>query len=173
MDRKAAMCLIIFVFGVGCLWIKIPPNPELCALCGTGGVYHAPCVINVSTGVITELAPSAPGPGQAGEPENSREVQIFRMAEAGKIGLDIHRLPNRRTCTAYLTTSTPINRRLFCASCRKRLPREGYALLELREAGGPVIRPVEEHAAEALGEYDVSIAKQEGMTVIWVSTGPQ
>lgn len=46
-----------------------PPDPVHCALCGSGDrmTYHAPCVLNLSTGEITELRIYLPHPVLVGE----------------------------------------------------------------------------------------------------------
>ena len=175
MERKAVQIgIVVLVICCACggIW-SVPPNPESCALCGNGGSYRAPCVMNVSTGAITELAENAPGEGAAGEAEYPREAQVFRMAEGGKIGLDLRRRGNSRTCTAYLTAAEPVSGSLFCPACRKRLPGRGYVLLDLREPGKAVVFSVDGEAAEGWGEYRVIVTKQAGIPVVRLSTGPE
>lgn len=153
-----------------------PPEPELCALCGNGEgrPYHAPCVLECSTGILTELAVYDPEPTQAGElaPEQDLDRHFFQAACGGRIVRTVDRSPDLQRCTAYVPdTGGRLAKRLFCRACRKLAARAGgpYVLVDLLDPGNITAYPIEAGGACRMRGYTVSIHEAEGRHQIEVT----
>lgn len=146
-----------------------PPEPELCALCGNGEgrPYHAPCVLECSTGILTELAVYDPEPTQAGElaPVQDMDYHVFRAACGGRIGLATDRSPDLQRCAAYVPeTGGGLDKRLFCRDCRRLLAGVGgpYVLVDLLDPGNIAAYPIEMGGACRVRGYTVSVHEAGG-----------
>lgn len=147
------------------LWEAITdlPDPEQCALCGEGGQYHAPCLMNLSTGQMGELQVYAYGPtGQSKldprEAQLSGTLSFLRCA-----GLTAIRDNDLHTCQVIL----PGERELmdpahFCKKCRQLLAGaglEGYAVLDLSDRGHIRAYPIRD---ELIRDYRISVDSRQG-----------
>lgn len=112
-------------------------DPEQCALCGEGGQYHAPCLMNLSTGQMGEMQVYAYGPTEQGrldprEAQFSGTLSIQRCA-----GLTAIRDNDLHTCQITLPGEREgMNPALFCRECRQLLAGaglEGYVVLDLSD----------------------------------------
>lgn len=119
------------------LWEAITglPDPEQCALCGEERQYHAPCLINLSTGQMGEMQVYTYGPTGQGrldprEAELSGTLSFQRCA-----GLTAIRDNGFHTCQVTLPEERELmNPALFCRDCRLFLAGaglEGYTILDL------------------------------------------
>lgn len=171
--------VVLVVCAICCLTAMVfigPPEPELCALCGNGEgrPYHAPCVLECSTGILTELAIYDPEPTQAGElaPEQDLDRHFFQAACGGRIVRTVDRSPDLQRCTAYVPeTGGRLDKRLFCRACRKLAARAGgpYVLVDLLDPGNITAYPIEAGGACRMRGYTVSVHRAEGRHQIEVT----
>lgn len=160
----AVCCLSAIVLLIG------PPEPEVCALCGNGEgrSYHAPCVVECSTGLVAELAVYDPEPTQAGElaPVQDLDRHFLQAACGGRVVRAVDRGPEEQSCTAYVPkTGAGPDRRLFCRACRKRLAGAGggaYALADLHDPEHIAVWPVE--AGRTIRTRGYTVAVHDGET---------
>lgn len=151
------------------LWksIVLTPEPEVCALCGSGsGIsYHAPVVVNLSTGESGELRVYDPDPYRRNEIAEEQSTGTFSfLYVAGIMGY-------RDTCdhSSHVTLPkdrewTRIDPALFCHDCRALLAdaaTEGYILADLYNSSDITIYAIKDGAKYTIRDYDISISAQE------------
>lgn len=171
MKKSVFVCVVLFIIGT-CYGIVVPPEPAHCALCGAEVPHHAPCVLNVSTGVITELAIYEPSPGRPGELAKTQEpCQIFRFAGQEYLPLSVDRLPDLQRCATSLPASGgAVRKRLFCAVCRRRLSgARGYVLVDLYDLENIAVYPISAGAVYTLRDYTVSLRENGSRIAVEVS----
>lgn len=138
-----------------------PPDPEHCSLCGSGNGmwYHAPCVLNLSTGEISELQVYAPHPVLVGEISDEQQGGYIQLS----FGADVFRITDHgaQTCDAKVPKSTAdMQPGYFCGSCRNLLmgqATEGYVLLDLHDLDSIIAYPIKAGAAYSIRDYTVTI----------------
>lgn len=165
--KYTAALLIGGIFYVIIVGYIIPPEPETCALCG-GRSYHAPCVLELSTGTLTELAIYAPDPLHLEElaEEQNMDVHVFCLAGDGWVTLTVQRTLERQRCSARVPASgAPMDRSLFCRDCRRAVAQaagRGFVLLDLRNTGAITAYPLAPNALYTIRDYTVSITEGGG-----------
>lgn len=120
------------------------PEPDRCSVCD----YipsHAPCLVNLHTGEIGEIALYEPHRTLVGEIAEEQRGGYFRfMSVAGLRGYLDACVPE-----AHVTVTDGIEKyeeKYFCSSCRELLETYshcGFVLADLREPETPTIYPVE------------------------------
>lgn len=144
------------------------PDPEQCALCSEGMRYHAPCLIDLSTGQMGEMTVYTRHPSRPGEiaPMEKQQTGTFNFQPcAGLMGI-------RETCTHTCTVPLPererlMNPALFCKKCRQLLAwagLEGYVIVDLYDLGHIQAYPLRD---TVIRDYRVSVTdrKDGGMDV--------
>lgn len=142
------------------------PEPEICVLCGNGiGVsYHAPVVVNLSTGENGELRVYDPDPRQRNELAEEQSTGTFSFLNvAGLMGY-------RDTCnhSSHVTLPKerewmPIAPSFFCRNCRTLLAdtaTTGYILVDLYNPDKITTYAIENGAEYSIRDYAVSISIQ-------------
>lgn len=143
------------------------PEPEICALCGNGnGVsYHAPVVVNLSTGESGELCVYDPDPCQRNELAEEQSTGTFSFLNvAGIMGY-------RDTCDHSSHVTLPeegewmlIDLSYFCRSCRTLLADKataGYILVDLYDLDRITTYAIEDGAEYTIQDYTVSISTED------------
>ena len=143
------------------------PEPEVCALCGSGsGIsYHAPVVVNLSTGESGELRVYDPDPYRRNEIAEKQSTGTFSfLYVAGIMGY-------RDTCDHSSHVTLPKDREwtriypaLFCHDCRALLAdtaTEGYVLADLYDLSDITTYSIKDGAKYTIRDYDISISAQE------------
>lgn len=137
--RKSTQYLILFllilvVFGLVVFCCK-PANCPLCNFMKS----HAPCLVNVKTGEIEEMALYAPHGTLVGEIAEEQTDSTFSF-------VDIAGARGTRLSSPFImeldvpNLSAPRMKRHFCQDCRKLLSSHGgYVIADLYEPGNPVI----------------------------------
>lgn len=154
-----------------------PPEPETCALCGNGEgrPYHAPCVVERSTGLVAELAIYDPEPTQMGAlaPVQDLDRHFFQAACGGRVVRTVDRSPEEQSCTAYVpVTEAGVSKRLFCRACRKRLAGAGqgeYVLADLYDPEHIAVWPVEAGRTFQVRGYTVAVSEEDAQYQIEVT----
>lgn len=137
--------------------------PESCALCGNGEAqrYHAPCLVNLSTGEIAELTVYDPDPQYIGEIAAAQRTGFAQLiSRAGVAGL---RDASNHTChvTVKSENMETINPSLFCPDCRTLLASvatEGYVLLDLHSRDNIIPYELQVGAQYTIRDYTVTIS---------------
>lgn len=168
----AFFALGFFLRGIGAdrdaaLWKSLlsTPEPEICALCGSGdGIpYHAPVLVNLSTGETGEMKIYDPDPRHRCELAEEQSTGTFSFLHvAGLIGC-------RDTCDHSCKVTLPENREAivpshFCYDCRTILTgvaTEGYILADLYNLNQITVYAIEDNTAYTIRDYAVSISSQD------------
>lgn len=138
------------------------PEPEVCALCGSGIPYQAPVLVNLSTGEAGEMRVYDPDPQCRYELAEEQSTGTFSFLQvAGLTGC-------RDTCnhTSYVTlpeNGAPISPVLFCRVCRVLLAdtaTEGYILADLYNLSDITAYAIKNGAGYTIRDYDISISTQ-------------
>lgn len=164
--------IVVMVSILGLAWND--QEPETCALCG-GRTYHAPCVLELSTGTLTELAVYAPDPLHLEElaEEQDMDVHVFRLAGNGRVALTVQRTPSRQRCAARLPDSRePMDQSLFCRDCRRAVTQavgKGFVLLDLRDTTEIAVYPIAPDALYTIRDHTVSITESGGQYTVEAS----
>lgn len=146
---------------VAVMWktIALAPEPEKCSLCEVGINYHAPCLINVSSGEFAELAVYEPHPEIIGEV--SDEIQTGFISFNYGAGTNIVRNPGTETCKATLPKELDVlNASYFCYECRRRIADmayEGYVLADMYDLENIDLYKVVDGATYTIRDYLVTV----------------
>lgn len=151
------------------------PDPNECALCGEGMPYHAPCLINLSTGQMGELQVYTQHPYLQGEiaPMEKQQTGTFNFQPcAGLVAI-------RDTCSHTCEVTLPAERELmnpalFCRECRELLAGaglEGYAIIDLHDLDNIQAYPVRKGTYEIIRDYRISVTKKNEETWGLCTTG--
>ena len=145
------------------------PEPEVCALCGNGNgmSYHAPVVVNLSTGEIGEMRVYDPDPQHRSEIAKEQSTGTFSF-------LNIPGLSGYRdTCDHSSHVTLPkakewmlIEPSYFCRSCRTLLAdtaTTGYVLADIYNLDNIMIYAIADKAEYTIRDYTVSISTQREM----------
>ena len=139
----AFMTTVLLFSMTACSGISAP-EPDRCSLCD----YipsHAPCLVNLNTGEVGEIALYEPHHTLVGEiAEEQRGGYFSFMSVAGLRGYLDACVPE-----AHITVPNEVEKyeeKYFCSSCRKLLKEYshcGFVLADLRNPETPTVYPVE------------------------------
>lgn len=167
----AVIILIAACLGPGRFWggregdtIDAVPEPECCALCGSGEQYHAPCMVKLATGEVGELRVYDPDPRRGGELAPIQRTGTFSFLRcADLVG---YRDTSRHVSHVILPEETePVNPAYFCRNCRTLLvgtAAGGYVLADLYDVGAIQMYPIADGAEYYIRDYMVSISEGKG-----------
>lgn len=147
------------------LWksLVLTPEPEICVLCGGGIPYHAPVLVNLSTGEAGEM--------RVYDPDSQHRYELAEKQSTGTFSyLHIAGLTGCRdtcdhTCCVTLPeTEAPIEPTLFCRDCRALLAdtaTKEYVLVDLYNLSDIAVYAIKDGAKYTIRDYDISISAQE------------
>lgn len=145
------------------LWEAIValPDPEQCALCHEGRQYHAPCLIDLSTGRMGEMRAYTYDPAPQGGLD-PREVEFSgTLSFLPCAGLTAVRDNGLHTCQVTLPEEWELmNPAHFCKECRLLLAGaglEGYAVLDLYDLDNKLAYSTRRGGLEVIRDYRVSV----------------
>lgn len=148
MKKQTALGLAFLAIAVVCaLYAVLTELNKLdcCAVCGSDA-YHAPCVLDLSTGKVTELAVYDPHPVKVAELSEYQSSGYFALSFVN--GLFMVRDSYVHETTVNLPASNaPMNRRLLCRQCRKLLSAaagQGYVFIDLYHPKSPLAYPLKD-----------------------------
>ena len=146
------------------LWksLVLTPEPEICAMCGNGIPYHAPVLVDLSTGETGELRVYDPDPRHPYEPAEKQSTGTFSLMQAAGLS------GCRDTCEHSCDITLPKKQdRLapdsFCRGCRALLAGTaagGYILADLHDLNEIKTYAITDHAEYTIRDYAVSISRQ-------------
>ena len=144
--------------------VATTPEPECCSVCeeGKGNRYHAPVLVNLSTGVLRELEIYDRDPRRPWEvaEEQRWDDWVFTFIDGNATmswSSEDHK--NIAHIGDEIGKITPA---LFCHDCRALLAdaaTEGYALLDMYELENIQAFAVEDGAEYTIRDYTVSVYK--------------
>lgn len=153
--------------------IAMTPEPDCCSVCGNGdGVrYHAPALVNLSTGMVWELEIYDNDPRRPWEiaEEQRWDDWVFQYLD-GSATMSWSSV-DHTNMVSIGTNAGKFAPAYFCHDCRALLAetaREGYALLDLYDLGSIQAFVVEDGAEYTIRDYTVSVCKNkdvDGLTV--------
>ena len=154
---------IVLLIAVG--WsIYLNRQSDVCALCGSGEreIYHAPVIVNLSTGEVSEMRVYDPSKtGRNNEISKIQTTGTFSFIYcAGITGV-------RDTCwhTCKLEIPSDADRMVpsyFCSECRKRLAankQHGFVLADFFDDEAFEVFGIVDGAAYTIRDYEVTITK--------------
>lgn len=165
------ICSVLFLAGliIYAAWCQ-NREPEKCALCDNPA-YHAPLLINLSTGESGPLTVYDLNPIDLHELSSWQSEGTFSfLRSAGLTGY-------RDTATYHARIEVPItapqmNSGFFCKSCRKLLEsvkKNGYVLADLYDLNAIQIYPISSGAEYEIRCYLVTIEENENQRSVTVS----
>lgn len=151
------------------------PEPKLCSLCGNGdGMwYHAPCLVDLSTGKVGELIVYTPHRRLVGEiaPENEQQTGTFGFFSCA--GLHGFRCTGNHTCQVTIPQGETrmMAPGYYCRDCRELLAGagiEGYVLVDLYDIANIKAYPIQEDSVYTIRDYVVSITSDKQYEKLYV-----
>lgn len=146
------------------------PEPRVCALCSnkTNANIHAPCIVNLATGEVAELAIFDPHPTDDSAAEKKGYTSFYTGA-----GAVIQQDSDNEYCVASLPKEEePMNHTHFCYNCRGRiteLDRDGYVIADLYDPDNISVFEVCNGAEYGIRDYLVTVNRTDGGGLqIWV-----
>lgn len=160
---RIAFLLLLFMLLCGCFFfLPRSADPARCALC-TAGRYHAPCLLNLSTGELFELAVYSPHEQLEAELSPS-QPSVLAIQMSG--GIFAYSDPRAGWCDATEPhIKEPPRASLFCGACGALLRpyyKDGYVLLDLY--AGPECYPFRADASYDIRDYHVNIVNKPDST---------
>lgn len=145
------------IAGICCIWLT--HEPAHCPLCESIKC-HAPCLVNLSTGEVSELALYQPHPTLVGEVVPVQDSSTFSFFSAAGVQ------GTRKTSPYVIELPVPIGKppvflSAFCKGCRTLLSGQpcGYALVDLYDSEAPVVYEICDKATYQLRCYLIEIEK--------------
>lgn len=142
------------------------PDPKQCTLCGKGMRYHAPVLVNLSTGQMGEIQVYTNHPSRQGEilPMEAQQTGTFNFQICA--GLMAARDTSKHICQVSLPAERELmNPVHFCKECRQLLAGvglEGYVIADLYDFDNIQVYSVREGGHEVIRDYCVSVTSEEG-----------
>ena len=146
------------------------PEPRICALCrsNTADKIHAPCIVNLATGEVAELAIFDQHPTDDSAAEKKGYTSFYTGA-----GAVIQQDSDNEYCVASLPKEEePMNHTHFCYNCRCRiteLDRDGYVVADLYDQENISVFEVCNGAEYRIRDYLVTVNQTDGGGLqIWI-----
>ena len=140
-----------------CLITILPaPNPKRCAICESIPC-HAPCLVNLETGEVGELAVYEPHPFKVAELNECQQGGTFSFIYAAGIN-GYSDTANWETHITIPTNENEYEEKHFCKSCREKLvihTDSGYVLLDLYNPESFCILDLNEDHIQTVRCYDI------------------
>lgn len=111
--------------------VFIVDEPDFCALCHAAPI-HAPCLLNIETGNLTELRIYEPHPHLAGELAATQQGGYLGISMSG--GVWVTSDPDAQSAdTTIPLEKARLNKSKFCRECRKLLAgsKHNYVLVDV------------------------------------------
>lgn len=131
--------------------------PKECVLC-TETPYHAPCLLNLSTGEMGELTVYDPDPTNSKMLSEEQMTGTFSFLQCA--GLTDYRDTACELCHFNIPLDAVIyNPDYFCNNCRMRLAsykEHAYVLVDTFDERSPLILPIKESVTYEIRCYRIS-----------------
>ena len=132
------------------------PEPERCAICESIP-YHAPALVNLTTGEVGELSVYEPHPFKVAELNPYQQGGTFSFIYvAGLNGYSD--TANWETHITIPTNENEYEEKFFCKACRERISshtENGFLLLDLRVPESFLILPIDSDVVQTVRCYEI------------------
>ena len=155
MKKLMIICIAVLVLLSACS-DKIP-EPEQCALCA-GLPCHAPCIINLSTGEMLELAVYEPHPFVVGELAEEQHGGTFSFVRGA--GVEGYKLSAKSITITVPVKADKMEEIHFCNSCMDQLidyAAHGYILVDIKDTQAPVFYTINADTKAAFRCYEITV----------------
>jgi len=139
------------------------PEPSVCVLCrnGAGTKVHAPCIVNLTTGEVAELAIYDPHPTEIGEvTDTQKKGHVSFYTGAGAIIMCNH---DKELCAATLPKELgKTNPEHFCYKCRRIISEqdnEGYVLADLSDPNSVSVYQIYNGVEYEFENYRITVSR--------------
>ena len=145
------------------------PEPQVCTLCRnqTGPKIHAPCIVNLATGEVTELSVYDPHPTEIGEVTTAQKKGYTSFFTGA--GAMIQQNPDQEYCEATLPQMQgSIDPDHFCYECRRilaELDRNGYVIADMYDPEAVEVYTVWDGAKYEIRDYLVTVNQTDSGTL--------
>lgn len=150
-----AVLFLVCIAGICCIWLTY--EPAHCPLCESIKC-HAPCLVNLSTGEVSELALYQPHPTLVGEVVPVQDSSTYSFFSAAGVQGTLTTLPY------VINLRLPVQKRPsllteFCKSCRKLLSEQlcSFAIVDLYTPDKPVVYAIYDGASYELRGYQIQV----------------
>ena len=156
---KRISVLLLIILGIWFVWdVATQPKKEECSICEHPKA-HAPCILNLSTGEITELELFQPHFTKTGEISDQQTGGTFSFIQAaGLTGIKL-------TDPWYIEVDVPMEGtqksiNLFCVKCCKLLNEyeKGFVLLDIYDVEHPVVYDLSDGAIYTIRCYQIAVS---------------
>lgn len=157
MKKLMIMCITILVFLSACT--NEIPEPEQCSLCA-GLPRHAPCIINLNTGELLELAVYEPHPFIAGELADEQQSGTFSFIRGA--GVKGYKLKAKSITITIPMRGDKMEEKHFCYSCREQLvdyAGQGYVIVDLQKSECPIIYKIATDTMISFRCYNITVCE--------------
>lgn len=164
---RKRLCWILMIVSVcaGVALFCLGDNCIECCLCNSAP-YHAPVLVNLSTGEMLELAVYDADPFRPGELAEEQQTGYFAFVKGA--GASGYRDDGKYVKVTIQPSNTRGNNRLFCKRCRTKLSAcAGYALVDCIDPANLTVFPIEDCVLE-LRCYEIIIHDTDGRQEITV-----
>ena len=150
-------------------------EPECCLICGEGNGrrYHAPALMNLSTGTIWELKIYDNDPKMPWEVAEEQSWNDWAFTLLDENAVMTWSAENHTNIATIGNDADGFNPAYFCYECRERLDAtviNGYALLDLYDLRNIRMFDLEDGVTHVIRDYTVTIYKDEGKNCLIVET---
>ena len=160
---KRARVLLTAAFAVVSLLVL---TADRCALCSTEP-YHAPCLVNLSTGEVGEMTIYSPHPTIAGELAPEQHGGYFSLISCA--GLQGYRDTVAWVASVKIEKNvSESNENGFCVRCRdmlRKYSQNGFVIADLYDEESPVLYGIFDGAEYKIREYQVSVTGVADQTI--------
>ena len=164
-----AVIVLLSVLGYHHYAIRRPNPNSHCYVC-EGLRYHAPCLLDLSTGNILELSVYENDPITQGELAQNQTTGNFSFMRSGNM------TAARNTGVSCSATIPPISQKmdcsLFCEACRSAMecvPNSGIVLADLYDLGNIQYFTLEDGANYSFRDYQIHIEKKTDSTQLEIT----
>ena len=165
-QRSLSLLLIVAIISLlGCT----TQNKKECCICSSFR-YHAPCLVDLETGEMIELALYEPHATKAGElAEDQPEIDTFSFVRLGNVTGT--KLTGSRTIEIKVPMVDQISTPALCENCRKMLNGDytgRYVIADLYSVDNKALIPIENGIDMDMRCYKINSIEMDQTIVIFV-----
>ena len=158
-QRSLSLLLIVAIISLlGCT----TQDQKECCICNSFR-YHAPCLVDLETGEMIELALYEPHATKVGElAEDQPEIDTFSFVRLGNVTGT--KLTDSKIIEIEVPCADTTRNPALCKDCRELLQEEytgRYALADLYNMESKMLIPIEDSTEMVLRCYEVTMSQNE------------
>ena len=168
---------VAFVYGTGKAADIPPTEPAQCCLCENDYPYYAPCILELSTGKLTELTVFylhelvQLHEGVDVQALEHLETDVMRRGASDfVVSLSRHTDRQKASAIMHITSFTEeIAPELYCSTCRKIIAaasKNGFVLVDIYSPDQPQVFALAPGSVYKLYGYTVSVTQEEDIITV-------